>query len=110
VLEGGRNFIFTEEQRAQFFAPPAGELGNTGRNFFTGPSLFTLDLVLKKRIIFDESRNVEFRIEAQNATNTPSFGVPSDANLVASSSNFGFVGGNIIGGSRKMQLAVKFNF
>ncbi|HEX7177722.1 MAG TPA: carboxypeptidase regulatory-like domain-containing protein [Pyrinomonadaceae bacterium] len=110
VLEGGRNFIFTEEQRAQFFAPAAGELGNTGRNFFTGPRLFTLDLTLKKRIRFDESRNVEFRIEAQNATNTPSFGVPSDANLVASSASFGFVGGNVIGGGRKMQLAVKFNF
>src|SRR6266545_4552148 len=110
ILEGGRNFILTQEQRDKFFAPAAGELGNTGRNFFTGPSFFSLDLTLGKRITFDESRNLELRVEAQNATNTPSFAVPSDANLVISSSNFGFVGGNVNSGSRKIQLAAKFNF
>lgn len=110
VLEGGRNFILTEAQRNMFFAPAAGELGNTGRNFFTGPKLFKLDLTLGKRIRFDESRNLEIRLEAQNATNTPSFGVPSDANLVVSSANFGLVGGNVIGDSRKVQIAAKFNF
>jgi hypothetical protein len=106
----GRNFIFTPEQRAMFFAPPAGELSNTGRNFFIGPKLFQLDLTLGKRIRFDESRNLELRVEAQNATNTPSFAVPSDANLVISSTSFGLVGGNTVSGSRKVQLAAKFNF
>jgi hypothetical protein len=110
VLEGGRNFIFTADQRARFFAPPAGEFSNVGRNYFTGPSLFQLDLTLGKRIRFDETRNLELRLEAQNATNTPSFAVPSDANLVISSTNFGFVGGNVNSGSRKVQLAAKFNF
>ncbi len=110
LLEGGRNFIFTQDQRNMFFAPAAGELGNTGRNFFIGPKLFSLDLTLAKRIRFDESRNLELRLEAQNATNTPSFAVPSDANLVISSTNFGFVGGNVNSGSRKVQLAAKFNF
>ncbi len=114
VLEGGRNFIFTAEQRATFFAPAAGELGNTGRNFFTGPKLFQLDLTLGKRIRFDESRNLELRLEAQNATNTPSFGLPggtpTDVNLVIASGNFGLVGGNTISGSRKVQIAAKFNF
>jgi hypothetical protein len=110
ILEGGRNFFFTQAQRDMFFAPAAGELGNTGRNFFTGPPLFSLDLTLGKRIKFDESRNLEIRVEAQNATNTPSFAVPSDANLVISSSTFGFVGGNVNSGSRKIQFAAKFNF
>jgi hypothetical protein len=114
VLEGGRNFLFTEAQRAMFFAPAAGELGTTGRNFFTGPKLFQLDLTLGKRIRFDESRNLELRLEAQNATNTPSFGLPggtpTDVNLVIASGNFGLVGGNTISGSRKVQLAAKFNF
>lgn len=114
VLEGGRNFLFTEAQRAMFFVPAAGELGNTGRNFFTGPKLFQLDLTLSKRIRFDESRNLELRLEAQNATNTPSFGLPTgtptDVNLVTASGNFGLVGGNTIGGSRKVQIAAKFNF
>jgi hypothetical protein len=109
-LVNGRNVIFTPEQGAQFFAPAAGELGNTGRNFFRGPNFFSLDLALAKRIRFDESRNLELRFEAQNATNTPSFAVPSDANLVINSTNFGFVGGNVTSGSRKVQLAAKFNF
>ncbi|MBC8029865.1 MAG: carboxypeptidase regulatory-like domain-containing protein [Pyrinomonadaceae bacterium] len=110
ILDGGRNFIFGPEQRTMFFAPAAGELGSTGRNFFTGPRLFKLDLTLGKRIRFNESMNLELRLEAQNATNTPSFAVPSDANLVSSSGNFGLVGGNVNGDSRKVQIAAKFNF
>ncbi|HEX8188769.1 MAG TPA: hypothetical protein VF586_10475, partial [Pyrinomonadaceae bacterium] len=114
VLEGGRNVIFTQGQRDMFFAPAAGELGNTGRNFFVGPNYFQLDLTLAKRIRFDESRNLELRLEAQNATNTPSFalptGTPTDVNLVISSSNFGLVGGNVNSSSRKVQFAAKFNF
>ena len=110
VLENGRNVIFTQQQRDMFFAPAAGELGNTGRNFFVGPKYFQLDLALAKRIRFDESRNLELRMEAQNATNTPSFTVPTDANLVISSTNFGFVGGNVTSGARKVQLAAKFTF
>jgi hypothetical protein len=108
VLENGRNFFFTADQRAQFFAPAAGEFSNTGRNFFTGPSLFQLDVALGKRINFDESRNLELRIEAQNATNTPSFDVLPNA--VITGTNFGFQGGTTISGSRKVQLAAKFNF
>ena len=107
VLENGRNVFFTAEQRALFFAPPAGELGDTGRNFFTGPQLFQLDLTLGKKIRFDESRNIEIRVEAQNATNTPSFGFPT---AVLSSSALGQVGGVVVSGSRKVQLAAKFNF
>jgi hypothetical protein len=107
VLEGGRNFFFTQEQRNMFFAPPAGELGNTGRNFFRGPSLFQLDMTLGKRLRFDESRNLELRVEAQNLTNTPSFDFPT---AVISNSNFGLVGGAVVSTSRKVQIAAKFNF
>ncbi len=107
VLEGGRNFFFTQEQRNMFFAPPAGELGNTGRNFFRGPSLFQIDMTLSKRLHFDESRNLELRVEAQNLTNTPSFDFPT---AVISNGNFGLVGGAVVNTSRKVQLAAKFNF
>ncbi|MFN2500372.1 MAG: hypothetical protein ABR557_14935, partial [Pyrinomonadaceae bacterium] len=44
--EAGTNFFFTQTQRANFSAPAPGELGNTGRNFFTGPPLFRMDLTL----------------------------------------------------------------
>jgi len=110
LSSNGRNIFFTPEQQAQFFAPAAGEFSNVGRNFFTGPKLFQLDVTLAKRIQFTESTNLELRLEAQNATNTVSFAVPSDANLVISSSNFGLVTGNTVSGSRKVQLAAKFNF
>ena len=106
-LEGGRNFYFTPEQRAMFFAPPAGELGNTGRNFFRGPSLFQLDMTMGKRIRFDEHRNLELRVEAQNLTNTPSFDFPTS---VISNTSFGLVGGAVVTTSRKVQLAAKFSF
>jgi carboxypeptidase family protein len=103
----GRNAFFTPEQTAQFFAPAAGELGNTGRNFFTGPSYFQVDMTVGKRIKFDEQRNLEVRFEAQNATNTPSFGFPT---AVISSTSFGVVNDIVVSGSRKVQLAAKFNF
>ncbi|MDQ3686749.1 MAG: carboxypeptidase-like regulatory domain-containing protein [Acidobacteriota bacterium] len=106
-LRNGINYFFTDEQQAQFFAPPPGEIGNTGRNFFTGPQQFQLDLTLGKRIRFDEARNLELRLEAQNATNTPSFGLPT---AVINSPSFGFVGGSVVTTSRRVQLAAKFNF
>ncbi|MGH9897931.1 MAG: hypothetical protein ACRD4L_03645, partial [Pyrinomonadaceae bacterium] len=107
TLENGQNVFFTADQRALFTAPAAGEFSDTGRNFFTGPPTFFLDLSLGKHIRFDESRNLEFRIEAQNATNTPSFGFP---NATLSSLNFGIVGAGVFGASRKVQFALKFNF
>lgn len=106
-LRNGINYFFTDEQQAQFFAPAPGEIGNTGRNFFTGAPLFLLDLTLGKRIRFDEARNLELRLEAQNATNTPSFGLPV---AVINNPSFGFVGGGVVTTSRRVQLAAKFNF
>jgi hypothetical protein len=111
ILEGGRNIFFDADQRAQFFTPAAGEFGNTGRNFFTGPGFFNLDATISKRFRFNEDLNVEFRVEAQNVTNTPSFAVP-DANLVLTSSSFGQIvgAGSTASTSRKVQFAMKINF
>ncbi len=109
ALENGRNVYFTAEDRARFFAPAPGEYSNVGRNFFTGPPLFNLDLTFSKRFRFDETRNLEFRMEAQNATNTPSFSVP-DANLAISGGSFGQILGSTTSTSRKVQFAAKFNF
>jgi hypothetical protein len=66
-----------------------------------------MDVTLSKRIRFTESRNLEFRLEAQNATNTPSFDFPV-ANI--SSTSFGIVGSGVVSASRKVQFALKFNF
>ena len=109
VLENGRNVFFTAEQRAKFFVPAAGEPSNVGRNFFTGPSFFNLDMTIGKRFRFSESKDLEIRIEAQNLTNTPSFAVP-DANLTLTSGSFGQILGSTTSTSRKVQFAAKFNF
>jgi hypothetical protein len=109
TLENGNNVFFTPEQRAQFFVPEPGEASNVGRNFFTGPPLFNVDLTLGKRFRFDETRNLEFRMEVQNATNTPSFSVP-DANLALTTGSFGQILGSTASSSRKVQFAMKFNF
>jgi hypothetical protein len=107
--ENGQNVFFTAEQRAKFFVPAAGEASNVGRNFFDGPSFFNLDITLGKRFRFDETKDLEFRIETQNVTNTPSFAVP-DANLILTSGSFGQILGTTTSTSRKVQFAVKFNF
>ena len=109
VLESGQNVFLNAEQRARFFVPAAGEPSNVGRNYFNGPTFFNLDLTVGKRFRFDETRNLEFRIEAQNATNTPSFAVP-DANLILTSGSFGQVLGSTSSTSRKVQFVAKFNF
>lgn len=109
VLENGNNVFFSAEQRALFYVPEPGEASNVGRNFFTGPSLFNVDLTMGKRFRFDETRNLEFRMEVQNATNTPSFSVP-DANLALTTGSFGQILGSTASSSRKVQFAMKFNF
>jgi hypothetical protein len=64
-------------------------------------------MTLAKRIRFTESLNLELRAEAQNVTNTPAFDFPT---AVISNAAFGQVGGAVVSGSRKVQLAAKFNF
>ncbi|HJR08496.1 MAG TPA: TonB-dependent receptor [Pyrinomonadaceae bacterium] len=107
VQESGTNFFFTQEQRALFSAPAPGEFGNTGRNYFTGPRLFNLDLMLGKKIYFTEVTNLELRAEMQNATNTPAFDFPT---AIVTNSLFGRIRGSVVNTARRVQLAVKFNF
>jgi hypothetical protein len=109
TVENGQNVFFTAEQRAKFFVPAAGEASNVGRNFFDGPSFFNLDMTLGKKFHFTETQNLEFRVEAQNVTNTPSFAVP-DANLILTSGSFGQILGNTTSTSRKIQFVAKYNF
>ncbi len=104
----GTLFYFNENERQSFFSPEPGRLGNTGRNFFTQPQFFSLDLTLLKRVRISESHNVEFRLEMQNATNTPSFGLPNSS--IITSTVFGRMRGAVVSGSRKMQLSLKYNF
>ncbi|HEV3467805.1 MAG TPA: carboxypeptidase-like regulatory domain-containing protein [Pyrinomonadaceae bacterium] len=122
VEVAGTNFIFSEDERALFSTPAPGELGNTGRNFFTGPKFFNLDMTVRKRFYFGERTNLEFRADINNLTNTPSFEFPiastssigtQSPGFTGSASNnaaFGRIRDSVNSNSRRIQLGVKFNF
>src|SRR6266404_5278586 len=103
---------------ASSFAAPAGDaFGNVGRNYLSGPAYFDLDAALSKSIRFTERFNLDLRLEAFGATNTPQFyfnntnGTPSGgtaAGTTLGSSSFGDI--TSAGGGRVLQLGLKFNF
>ena len=63
-----------------FIAPPAGVLGNAGRNTLTGPGLIDFDMSLVKNTRVSEKFNVQFRAEAFNIFNHPNFATPTNPN------------------------------
>jgi hypothetical protein len=108
--DSGTTFVFTPEQRARFSTPAPGEMGNTGRNFFTGPPFFNLDMTLRKRFSFGEKRNLEFRADINNLTNSVSFEFPISSTSSIGSSTFGRIRDSVNSNARRIQLGVKFNF
>jgi hypothetical protein len=72
------------------------------------PSSFNLNLSVGKRLRITENHNVEYRVEMQNATNTPSFGLPESS--IITNTLFGRSRGNTTSTARKIQMALKYNF
>lgn len=109
---GGVPGFFSAADIAKFSQPGPGELGNTGRNFFTGPRFFNIDAALLKRTKIGESRNIELRLEAFNATNTPSFGFPGAVIPATGDTSvaFGRIRDNVESSSRKLRIGIKLNF
>ncbi|HYP52403.1 MAG TPA: hypothetical protein VEQ42_02620, partial [Pyrinomonadaceae bacterium] len=110
VQRANTNYIFTAEEQDRFSTPAPGELGNTGRNFFTGPKFFNLDATLRKRFYFGEVTNLELRADINNVTNTPSCEFPSSSTSSIASSTFGRIRDSVNSNSRRIQLGLKFNF
>jgi Carboxypeptidase regulatory-like domain/TonB-dependent Receptor Plug Domain len=122
VQDAGTNFIFDASQRALFTTPAPGELGNTPRNFFTGPSFFNLDMTVRKRFFISESTNVELRADINNLTNTPSFEFPISSTSGIGLQSPGFTGtpsvnptfgrirDSVNSNARRIQLGIKLNF
>jgi hypothetical protein len=77
-----------------------------------GPHYSNVDLSLHKVFpIVGESKNLEFRLEALNAFNTPVFtflGGPNNGSFDPGQGNFGHITGSQ--GARQIQLALKFHF
>ena len=90
-----------------FRLPPPGEFGNAGRNTITGPRMFNLNLSLARRFTISKDWGVrgEFRIEATNPFNTPSFTM---LNTVVNSNRFGRLEG--VGAMRVLNFALRINF
>lgn len=90
-----------------FEAAPLGTFGNCPVGVARAPGYVNLDLMLAKRINAGGSRYGEFRIEAFNALNHPSFGPPGRD--ISAPNSFGVIT-NTISAPRVIELVVKFYF
>jgi hypothetical protein len=100
---------------AAFSQPAQGTFGNAGRNSVYGPGINVFNLSAGKsfNIPYREGIQIEFRADAQNVFNHPSFGTPSNINL---SGNTGspFSGTapltSVTVNGRNLQLALRVSF
>ncbi len=83
--------------------------GNSGPNILYGPGGFNLDAGLTRQFKVTERFVLDFRAEAFNALNHPTFGFP-DANISPSGSNTPARITSTISSPRTMQLALKLRF
>ncbi len=88
-----------------FAVAPQFTLGNTSRNPVRGPGYRTADIAFIKRTYFGETRNIEFRTEIFNLTNTPPLANP---NGVVGNAAFGTI--TSAGDPRVIQFGLKLNF
>lgn len=88
-----------------FTIAPQFTIGNSSRNPVRGPQYRNADVALIKRTYIDEVRNIEFRAEVFNLTNTPPLGAP---NVVLGSAGFGSI--TAAGDPRVIQFGLKLNF
>ncbi len=117
---GGRRF-----NRAAFAIPPAGRQGTLGRNVLRGFPVFQLDFSLRRQFNLTDRVKLQLKAEVFNLLNHPNFSDPkhelfdllfgqSTLMLGKGLGSGGAAGGfnplYQLGGSRSMQLALKFNF
>jgi hypothetical protein len=106
--ERGTGFNAMTNTRGVFSIPDAGDLGNLPRNFFISPGFFNLNMAIGKRTRLSETHSLEYRLEMQNATNTPSFGLPNSSTIT--DATFGQARGNTVSTARRIQMALKYSF
>ena len=90
-----------------FAVVPLGTFGNCPVGVARAPGYTDLDLVLAKRFSAGGSRYAEFRAEAFNALNHPSFGPPGRD--ISVPNTFGVIR-NTVSSPRVIELALKFYF
>lgn len=87
------------------FALARGAYGNSGRNVLIAPGLVNVDFAVFKNFYLSEKKEIQFRWESYNFSNTPPFNPPT---LEISSGNFGRI--TSAGTGREMQFALRFQF
>jgi hypothetical protein len=107
VIESGKNFWFDSATRALFSTPAPGTIGNTGRNFFIAPKYFQWDGSLLKRFRITERVGFDFRVDARNILNNPSFDNPT---AVLTSTIFGRINDSVTNNARRIQWSAKLSF
>jgi hypothetical protein len=88
-----------------FTVAPQFTIGNSTRNPVRGPGYRDADVSFIKRTYIGETRDLEFRAEVFNLTNTPPLGSP---NVVLGSAGFGSI--TSAGDPRVIQFGLKLNF
>lgn len=106
--------VYPEEQTIQkwinieaFARPQAYTFGNSPRNGYFGPPQFKIDVSLAKDFKFLERYTLQFRADAFNLPNHPSFSAPGAA--VSTPSTFGRITSTSIE-NRAIQFAAKILF
>jgi hypothetical protein len=94
-----------------FVLPPAGTLGNLGRNTIIGPGLAVVDASLIRNFRLGQTRSFQFRLEAFNLFNRANFALPS-RDIFSASGRLGSAGRIIATTTtaRQVQLGLKFLF
>ena len=92
--------------------PSTFRFGNIGPNALRGPNFFNSDLGLFRQFTISESKNLQFRAEYFNWTNTPKF---SNPNGNVNSGDFMFITGTFSNGrepngDRILRLGLRFAF
>jgi hypothetical protein len=87
--------------------PALGTFGNCPVGVARAPGYSNIDLVLSKSFEMGAERRLEFRVEAFNVLNHPSFGPP--ARDIATPNTFGLIS-STISSPRVIELALKFYF
>jgi hypothetical protein len=91
---------------AAFAIPTKYTYGNGGRNILRADGVEEIDLTLEKNFVITETKRLEFRAEAFNIANTPTFSAPG---ATIGSSSAGVVT-STLNSNRVLQGALKLYF
>jgi Carboxypeptidase regulatory-like domain/TonB dependent receptor len=91
---------------SDFSLPAQFKYGNSERNILRSDGIIDIDTTIKKNFVFTEQRYVEFRVEAFNTANHPTFAAP---NATIGSTSAGTIT-STLNANRILEAALKLYF